>query len=94
MIARVLAGAGLVVVVAVVAYLLLSGGGTHSYELQFENAGQLVKGDDVQVGGRRVGSVDKIDLNDRNQAQIKISVQDGFAPLHEGTTAVVRANSL
>ena len=29
------------------------GGGTHKYRLDFQNAGQLVKGDDVQVGGRR-----------------------------------------
>ena len=60
-------------------------------QLDLQNAGQIVKGDDVQIGGRRVGNVDKIDLTSDNQAQITISVQDDFAPLHQGTSAVIRA---
>jgi phospholipid/cholesterol/gamma-HCH transport system substrate-binding protein len=84
----------LVLAVAVVAVLLLRGDGGSTYRLRFENAGQLVKDDDVQVGGRRIGSVRKITLTDDNQAEITISVQDGYAPLHEGTTALIRATSL
>ena len=44
-------------------YLLLLGGGGHEYTLIFQNAGQLVKGDNVQIGGRRVGTreVDRAD---------------------------------
>jgi phospholipid/cholesterol/gamma-HCH transport system substrate-binding protein len=84
----------LVLAVAVVAVLLLRGDGGSTYKLRFENAGQLVKDDDVQVGGRRIGSVRKITLTDDNQAEITISVQDGYAPLHEGTTALIRATSL
>ena len=84
----------LVLAVAVVAVLLLRGDGGSTYKLRFENAGQLVKDDDVQVGGRRIGSVRKISLTDDNQAEITISVQDGYAPLHEGTTALIRATSL
>jgi phospholipid/cholesterol/gamma-HCH transport system substrate-binding protein len=80
--------------VAVVAWLLLRGDGGSTYKLRFENAGQLVKDDDVQIGGRRVGSVRKIALTKDNQAEITISVQDGYAPLHEGTTALIRATSL
>jgi phospholipid/cholesterol/gamma-HCH transport system substrate-binding protein len=38
--------------------------------------------------------VTAINLTDDNQAEITISVQDGYAPLHEGTTALVRATSL
>ena len=33
-------------------------------------------------------------LTDDNQAEITIAVQDGYAPLHEGTTAIIRATSL
>jgi phospholipid/cholesterol/gamma-HCH transport system substrate-binding protein len=80
--------------VAVVAWLLLRGDGGTTYKLRFENAGQLVRDDDVQIGGRRVGSVRKIELTDDNQAEITIKVQDGYAPLHEGTTALIRATSL
>jgi phospholipid/cholesterol/gamma-HCH transport system substrate-binding protein len=83
---------GLAVVVA--AWLLLHGGGGTEYRLLFQNAGQLVKDDDVQVGGRRVGSVSDIKLTSDNQAEITINVDSDFAPLHKGTTAVVRATSL
>jgi phospholipid/cholesterol/gamma-HCH transport system substrate-binding protein len=84
----------LVLAVAVVAVLLLRGDGGTTYKLRFENAGQLVKDDDVQVGGRRIGSIRKITLTDDNQAEITISVTGDYAPLHEGTTAIIRATSL
>jgi phospholipid/cholesterol/gamma-HCH transport system substrate-binding protein len=91
---RAAAVGALLVAVAVVAWLLLRGDGGATYKLRFENAGQLVRGDDVQIGGRRVGSVRDIKLTDDNQAEIDIAVQDGYAPLHEGTTALIRATSL
>jgi phospholipid/cholesterol/gamma-HCH transport system substrate-binding protein len=91
---RAAAVGALLVAVAVVAWLLLRGDGGATYKLRFENAGQLVRGDDVQIGGRRVGSVRDITLTDDNQAEIDIAVQDGYAPLHEGTTALIRATSL
>jgi phospholipid/cholesterol/gamma-HCH transport system substrate-binding protein len=92
--ARAAALGALVLAVAVVAVFLLRGDGGSTYKLRFENAGQLVKDDDVQVGGRRIGSVRKISLTDDNQAEITISVQDGYAPLHQGTSALIRATSL
>src|SRR5438034_8047353 len=82
------------VAAVVAAVILLTGGSQHTYKLRFENAGQLVKDDDVQVGGRRVGSVRKIELTNDNQAQITIAVDNDFAPLHDGTTATIRATSL
>jgi phospholipid/cholesterol/gamma-HCH transport system substrate-binding protein len=92
--ARGVALGALVLAVAVVAVLLLRGDGGSTYKLRFENAGQLVKDDDVQVGGRRIGSVRKIALADDNQAEITIAVQKPYAPLHEGTSALIRATSL
>jgi phospholipid/cholesterol/gamma-HCH transport system substrate-binding protein len=92
--ARGVALGALAVAVVVVAIILLSGGSQHTYHLLFQNAGQLVKDDDVQVGGRRVGSVRKIELTNNNLARITIAVDNDFAPLHEGTTAVIRATSL
>jgi phospholipid/cholesterol/gamma-HCH transport system substrate-binding protein len=92
--ARGAALAALVVAIAVVAVLLLRGGDTTRYKLRFENAGQLVKDDDVQIGGRRIGSVRNIELTNDNEAEITIDVQNGYAPLHEGTTALIRATSL
>lgn len=91
---RLLGAGALVAAVVVVAVLLLSGNTQSTYKLTFQNAGQLVKGDDVQIGGRRVGNVKDIALTNDNRARITIQVQDGFTPLHQGTTAVIRATSL
>jgi phospholipid/cholesterol/gamma-HCH transport system substrate-binding protein len=93
-VARGAALAALVVVVAVVAIVLLSNGGGERYTLVFQTAGQLVRGNDVQIGGRRVGNVDDISLTDDNQARIDITVEEPYAPLHEGTTATIRLASL
>lgn len=93
-IARGAALAALVLAIALVAVLLLRGGQTHEYDLLFQNAGQLVKGDDVQVGGRRVGSIRTIELTDDNRARVRIQVQEPVAPLREGTQAIIRLTSL
>src|SRR6478735_8994434 len=84
----------LVAVIAAVAVVLLRDGNSTTYRLRFQNAGQLVKDDDVQVGGRRVGSIRDITLTADNQAEIEIALDNDFAPLHEGTTATIRATSL
>lgn len=92
--ARGIALGALAVAVIVVAVILLGGGDTRTYKLRFENAGQLVKDDDVQVGGRRIGSIRKIELTSDNQAEITVEVKAPYAPLHAGTTATIRATSL
>jgi phospholipid/cholesterol/gamma-HCH transport system substrate-binding protein len=93
-VARTAALGALALAVVVVAFLLLGGNGVHTYYVEFQNAGQLVKDDDVQVGGRRVGSIRDIKLTSDNQALVKIEVQEPYAPLHEGTRAIIRATSL
>ena len=92
--ARAAALGALAVAVIVVGVVLLTGGGGHTYKVRFQSAGQLVKDDDVQIGGRRIGSVRKIELTDNNQAEIEINVESPYAPLHVGTTAAIRATSL
>lgn len=92
--ARAVALAALVVAAVLVATLLLGDAERTTYTLRFQNAGQLVKDNEVQVGGRRVGSVADIRLTDDNVAEIEIEVSDEFAPLRAGTRAVIRATSL
>ncbi len=48
----------------------------------------------MQIGGRRIGSIKKIELTDNNQAELTIVVEEPYAPLHAGTTAVQRMTSL
>jgi len=93
-IARGAALGALLLVVAVVAIVLLGGDGGKQYRLVFQTAGQLVRGNDVQIGGRRVGNVDDITLTDDNLAEVKITVDEPYAPLHEGTKATIRLASL
>jgi phospholipid/cholesterol/gamma-HCH transport system substrate-binding protein len=92
--ARAVAFGALAVALAIVVVVLLAGGGGTRYQLRFQTAGQLVKDDDVQVGGRRVGSVRKIELTSDNEALITIEVESGFVPLHQGSRATIRATSL
>jgi phospholipid/cholesterol/gamma-HCH transport system substrate-binding protein len=87
----VLALGALVAVALLVTVLLLGGGDSHQYKLMFQTGGQLVKGNQVLIGGSPAGSVDDIKLTDDNQAEVTVSVDQ---PLHEGTTAVIRATSL
>jgi phospholipid/cholesterol/gamma-HCH transport system substrate-binding protein len=88
--------APLLLAAALVAVLvvLLGGGGSSEYRIVFSNAGQLVEGDIVRIGGTGVGTVRDIRLTDDNRAEVKVSVSDDYAPLHEGTTAVIRQQGL
>src|SRR3954470_3335636 len=81
-------------VAIVVAIVLLTGGSKHEYKLVFQTAGQLVKDNDVQIGGRRVGRVAEIKLTSNNLAEVRIQVDEPYAPLHAGTTATIRSGSL
>ena len=85
---------GALAVAAVVAVLLLTGSSKHEYTLVFQSAGQLVKDNDVQVGGRRIGRVADIKLSDKNLAEVRVQVDEPYAPLHLGTTATIRSGSL
>jgi phospholipid/cholesterol/gamma-HCH transport system substrate-binding protein len=87
-----LAGFGaLILGVALVAFVLFGGDSGTKYKLLFETGGQLVPGNEVLVGGQPIGTVDSIDLTEDAQARIDITVDE---PLHEGTTATIRASSL
>jgi len=79
------------VAVIVLAIILFSGNGGHKYTLIFHNAGQLVNDNQVLIGGSPVGTVESIGLSDDNLAEIHVEVDQ---PLHEGTTATIRATSL
>jgi phospholipid/cholesterol/gamma-HCH transport system substrate-binding protein len=81
----------ILIAVAIIVLLLSSGGNGNHYRLVFETGGQLVKGNQVLIGGVPVGSVDDVTLTDNGQAQVDISVD---RPLHQGTSAIIRATSL
>jgi phospholipid/cholesterol/gamma-HCH transport system substrate-binding protein len=93
-IARALAIGSLVAAVIAVAILMFGSGGGETYVLRLQTANQLVKGNEVRVGGLTVGKITGISLSKDNQADVKVKINDDFSPLHEGSTAVVRVTSL
>src|SRR4029079_1019311 len=91
---RALAIGALAAVVLVVALIVFSGGGGDTYKLEFKEGFQLVRGDQVQVGGVPVGSLTRIDLTHDFKALVTIHVDSSLTPLPAGTTAQVRVPSL
>jgi phospholipid/cholesterol/gamma-HCH transport system substrate-binding protein len=89
----IVAAAAVVAAIVIVAVLFFAGAGSYTVHAVFLNGGQLVSGDQVQVGGRPVGSIEKIALTQDGRARVDMKL-DEFSPLHEGTSATIRATSL
>jgi phospholipid/cholesterol/gamma-HCH transport system substrate-binding protein len=80
-----------IAMVAAAWIVLGRGGDGNVYAVELANAGQLVKGNQVLIGGQPVGKVKSVSLTSDQQARVEIETARA---LHEGTTAVVRATSL
>jgi phospholipid/cholesterol/gamma-HCH transport system substrate-binding protein len=91
---RIAVAAAVVLAVVVVAVLLFSGSGGYSVKADFLDAGQLVKGDLVEVGGVKAGTIDDIAITPDGQARVTMSLDDQQAPLRQGTKATIRQASL
>jgi phospholipid/cholesterol/gamma-HCH transport system substrate-binding protein len=91
---RRIAAVALLVAAAVVALLILSSGSEYTVTASFANASQLVKGNEVVIGGVHAGTVKSIELGTHNEAEVTFSVQHDFAPLHRGTVATIREPAL
>jgi phospholipid/cholesterol/gamma-HCH transport system substrate-binding protein len=96
MAARILALSSLIMAVVVAAVMLVPGGeGPYTVAARFVDAGQLVKGDLVEVGGRRVGTVSALKVTDDGMADVMLSIDDdAIRPLRDGTTAAIRTVGL
>lgn len=92
---RIAALVAVIAAVAVVAYVLLNRADPYTVTATFQNASQLVKGNDVSLAGSRVGTVKDIKLTPDGQAAVKLALKsDSVVPLRKGTRAVVRQASL
>jgi phospholipid/cholesterol/gamma-HCH transport system substrate-binding protein len=80
---------------AVVVVVLLDGGPTYRVTAEFEDASQLVRGNEVRVGGAVVGSVHAIRVGRTGTAELELQIdEDALRPLRAGTRAVLRNPSL
>ena len=84
---------GLLAAMGLAAYLMLPRD-EYTVTAEFQNAAQLVEGNEVVVGGHPAGSVDKITLGPNGEALVELSVSEPYAPLREGTVATIRSFSL
>lgn len=94
--ARVLSFAALLVAVVAVAVIVLSSsGGGYVIHARFTDAGQLVIGDQVQLGGHPVGAVTDIAITHDGLADVRLRIDDArLVPLHLGTTATIGSPGL
>ncbi len=83
----------IILVAAAVAYLATRSSAYH-YRIDFVDAGQLVGGDLVRIGGTEAGSVNSITLTPNGLAQVDVSIDPSFGPLRQGTTATIRSPGL
>jgi phospholipid/cholesterol/gamma-HCH transport system substrate-binding protein len=90
---RVAAVAAVAAAIVIVAIVLFGGGGGYQVKARFQNAGQLVKGNQVEIGGVPAGSIDDIAITDSGQAEVSMTVDDQYTPLPVGTQAVIRQAS-
>jgi phospholipid/cholesterol/gamma-HCH transport system substrate-binding protein len=93
-IGRIAAVVALAIAVVAVVSLLTGNGEDYEVTAEFENASQLVGGEQVVVGGVAAGSVKEIELGPNGQALVTFTVDDDYAPLREGTKATIRSYSL
>jgi phospholipid/cholesterol/gamma-HCH transport system substrate-binding protein len=93
--ARLLTVAVLIMAIFVVAWLLFASSDPYRVTITLDNASQLVRGNQVKVGGVPVGTVSKLELGDDARAQLELEITDEeLTPLHEGSTVEVRSTSL
>ena len=92
---RVAAVAAVVAACLIVALLLFQAdGGGYTVKARFISGSQLVKGNHVDIGGTQAGLVKELRITPDGQAEVTLQVDERYAPLREGTRAVIRASGL
>ncbi|HEV3001421.1 MAG TPA: MlaD family protein [Solirubrobacteraceae bacterium] len=88
--------AALIAAIAVVGVVLLRGNADpYLVYAEFQNASQLVRGNEVRVAGAQIGSVEDIELTNNGGARVKLKIDEkGYTPLRDGTRAIIRLTSL
>ncbi|HEY6399675.1 MAG TPA: MlaD family protein, partial [Solirubrobacteraceae bacterium] len=94
-IGRTAALAAVLVAILAVVLILSSAGGGYQVRALFQNASQIVAGDQVEVAGNSVGSVSHIAITPSGLAELTLDITDpNYYPLRRGTEATVRLVSL
>ena len=93
--ARFAALAAVIAAAILVGLLLFRGDGdTYTLKARFINAGQLVKGNLVELGGVKIGQVTGFEVTDDGRAEVEFEVDEDHAPLPVGSRLMIRPGSL
>src|SRR5687768_10110032 len=94
-IGRAAAVGALALAVIAAGFLLLGNDDAYVVKARFQAATNVVKGNLVQVGGRKVGTVEEIELAPNGEAELELKITDEHVtPLRTGTKATLRIASL
>jgi phospholipid/cholesterol/gamma-HCH transport system substrate-binding protein len=90
LLSRVAVAGALVIAVVAVVLVLTSGGSSYTVNADFTDAGQIVSGDLITIGGLQVGRVSTVKLTSNGLADLELNITDpSLIPLHRGTIATV-----
>src|ERR671916_1637285 len=92
---RIAAVAALLLATAVAAWLFVFEDDGYKVKVHFQAATNVVKGNLVQVAGRRVGTIQEVELTEDGQAELTLKIEEeDIVPLRTGTRATLRIASL
>jgi phospholipid/cholesterol/gamma-HCH transport system substrate-binding protein len=95
LIGRIAALVAVAIAIVAVVVILFSGGSTYKVYAVFQNASQLVSGDQVDVAQVPIGTISNIQLTPNGLARIELDISDSnYRPLRQGTIATIRVPSL
>jgi len=81
--------------VTVVVAFALTRGDDYAVTVRLADAGQLVDGNEIRIGGATVGTVADVRLGRDGAAEVELAItDDDVAPLRRGTLALVRNSSV
>jgi phospholipid/cholesterol/gamma-HCH transport system substrate-binding protein len=93
-ITRLAAIAAVIAAAVIVGLLLFGSGDSYTLKARFINAGQLVKGNLVELGGVQIGKVTDFEVTEDGEAEVQFEVEEDYAPLPAGSRLVIRPGSL
>ncbi len=69
-------------------------GGAYRVDAIFDNAANLIPGQDVKVAGARVGKVVNVRVTPNRKARVQMEVDEGFAPFRSDADCTIQPQSL
>lgn len=83
-----------VVAIAIVVVGKVNGDDKYVVYATFKDAGGILKNYNVKIGGVTAGTIEKVELDEQDNAVVRMELDEGAAPIGPGATAKVRPVNL